>query len=609
MTPTPITPVAATLPGLDALIRRELKVGDPNDPVQLAQALMARYQADRRAQAIDGEARGMPFLQTPIVRTLDTPAPTASDIDLEQARDRVRGDLQALLADSQTLTMRPELLGWQAAIHRALDEGVAQARLGLDPARRDVAFAMRRQLGEYARLARLTGLFSPALRPLYRTLATSLDDAATVILVLVGESMANLGLSGGRFLLQTSYADLQARRDAVLAALRRIDGLSLSGADAGATHWPRGLRAHRQMNLLLEARGQGELRSLLSEAEMARILDELVQLASGGSPMGLRTLGSTAWSPLNRLRRFVRTAGTLVQPASHELAGLLEALQLFIEGFEPAGGFRLLRIARPALLSQSGGGLPNEAQADRRLVALASLRGRLAEQVEAWLGCQCDTWRLTAQAALDLVLFQLDRAIDHYAAGSAELGLCEVRASATHLLTQALLDDTTRVGTTDHPFWPQGTTMPSWITALRTALTSGHALRQALRSMTELLRPVAGSTPHPWDATSVARYDAAFVNNQAIDGDGAPRPHFAQVLHDEIASGLDGDGQWEPVLRQMTTQGDAIDTILGDDGIAAWQRAGQQVIRAVSGVNPQAALPQGPVPPHFEVSLQRLAGL
>jgi len=82
---------------------------------------------------------------------------------------------------------------------------------------------------------------------------------------------------------------------------------------------------------------------------------------------------------LARMRRFVRTVGGLVDPASHELAGLVEALRLFIEGFEPAGGFRLLRVARPALLGQTGGGLTDEQPADRRLIALTQLRPALAD--------------------------------------------------------------------------------------------------------------------------------------------------------------------------------------------------------------------------------------
>ena len=38
---------------LDDLIRRELRISDPSDPVQVAKALRERYQGDRRAEVID----------------------------------------------------------------------------------------------------------------------------------------------------------------------------------------------------------------------------------------------------------------------------------------------------------------------------------------------------------------------------------------------------------------------------------------------------------------------------------------------------------------------------------------------------------------------------
>jgi hypothetical protein len=597
--------------GLDTLLRRELKVGDPNDPTQLAQALMLRYQDNKRAQAIDSEARGLPFLQTAIVRPLDAPAPMAIDLDLEQVRSRVQGDLRALLSDHLTQPMLPELEGWQQSISQALAEGVSNARMGLDPARRDVAFAMRRQLGEYARLSRLVGLFSPELRDAYRALAKSLDDAASVILVLTGDAMANLGFSGGRFLLQTSYADLQARRDAALNALRRMDGMAQSSGGGG--EWPRGLRAHRQVTLLLEARGQGELRSLLSEAELSRVMDELVQLASGGTPHGLRGLGSTAWAPLSRLRRFVRTVASLSEPASHELAGLVESLQLFIDGFEPAGGFRLLHIARPSLLAQSTAGLPNEGPADRRLGALADLRNNLADRIEGWLNCNCEPEDLAAQAALDRVLFELDRAIDSYANGSSELGLCEVRASATHLLTLPIttdLDPTAGLPAAVQ-LWPANVTPgapagpPPWVLAVR----NDDTLPDLLDELTQLLRPLAGAAALPlWNPIQVARYDAAYRGNLEIEADGAPRARFAQVLHDEIANSLDTDRHWLNVVRQLATQSRHIDAVLlGQGSLLAWQQTALVTVASVSGVAANPALPPAQVPPHFEFSLQRLA--
>ncbi|MFX8377717.1 hypothetical protein ABTL70_19730, partial [Acinetobacter baumannii] len=86
-------------------------------------------------------------------------------------------DLRFLLTSSETKDIRPELEGWQTVIRRSIDEGVSAARYGLDPTRRDTAFAMRRQLGEYARLARLVGALTPDLNRHFRNLATSIDEA------------------------------------------------------------------------------------------------------------------------------------------------------------------------------------------------------------------------------------------------------------------------------------------------------------------------------------------------------------------------------------------------------------------------------------------------
>jgi hypothetical protein len=48
---------------LDNLLRRELRVGDPRNPQQIAKALLDRYQSEPRARGIQSEAEGMPFLR------------------------------------------------------------------------------------------------------------------------------------------------------------------------------------------------------------------------------------------------------------------------------------------------------------------------------------------------------------------------------------------------------------------------------------------------------------------------------------------------------------------------------------------------------------------
>jgi hypothetical protein len=69
---------------LDNIIRRELRVSDPNDPNQIAQALLTRYKDSPRARAISQEAKGLPFLQAPM-QALVPQAATSSDAELQRS--------------------------------------------------------------------------------------------------------------------------------------------------------------------------------------------------------------------------------------------------------------------------------------------------------------------------------------------------------------------------------------------------------------------------------------------------------------------------------------------------------------------------------------------
>ena len=57
-----LMPNSSSRMALDNLLRRELKVSDPNDAKQIAEALLNRYKNNPRALAINKEAEGVPFL-------------------------------------------------------------------------------------------------------------------------------------------------------------------------------------------------------------------------------------------------------------------------------------------------------------------------------------------------------------------------------------------------------------------------------------------------------------------------------------------------------------------------------------------------------------------
>lgn len=587
---------------LDTLIRRELKVGDPTDPAAVARALMLRYRESPRAQAIEGEARGMPFLLAPVDRGAGIAVQGATDTDLEVARDAVRADLERLLTDNLGATLRPELEGWQQVILAAIEEGVSNARIGLDPFRRDVAFGVRRQLGEHARLSRLVGQAVPSLSIVFRRLATSLDDVANVLLVLMGEAMADIGFSGGRFLLQVSYGELQARRDAVLEALRRIDGLGVLGGRSHDT-WPRGLRAHRQLAALLEAQGQGDLRALLSESELARTLDTLVQQASGHSPRSLRAIGAVAWAPLTRLRRFLQATLARTDPASHELIALQEALQLFIEGFTPAAGFRLLAVGRPAVLNGGPRGNAGDELPARRLVSLVTERSQLAQVADVFTDCRCDDRAVRqAQSLLDRIVFDLDRAIDHYCNGTVSLGLPETRASALSFLIDSIVEDRfADDGGVLHDWWGAG--VAGW----RVPIRQDAALRDALRRVSDRLRPDRNDPSGLWAPGDADLYDERLFDNLAIGGSDQPLPRYGQVVAGEIEGASRAERDWIPLLGQMAESVGAVDELLGAG--SALQRSAQRIGEVLTLVSPDstAALAVQPPPAHFEVSLERIA--
>jgi hypothetical protein len=165
------------------------------------------------------------------------------------------------------------------------------------------------------------------------------------------------------------------------------------------------------------------------ETEVARTMDELVQRGGDNSSEGLRAVGSTSLLALERFRRFIAVARRGISPESPALFGFLEALQLFASSFDSAGGFRLMKIARPPILFYGLYGSGGLDDADRRLVELVTYRGLMADGIDCLAGACC-TGNKGCLVMLDKVLYDLDRAIDLYALGFTNFGPTERRAAA-----------------------------------------------------------------------------------------------------------------------------------------------------------------------------------
>jgi hypothetical protein len=425
---------------LDNMIRNQLKVSDPRNPKQVADALLNYYQDLPQAASIAQEAQGLPFLLAAQQAPLLAPqSATSSDREFSIATNDVERALNDLSTSALTNDIIPEMQGWASTIRAAIADGSAAARQGLDPRMRDRVMGIRRQLGEYARLARFVGSLYPGMTQNFRRLGQALDEVAAVLLVMLGEALASIGFASGYFLLQVPFTELQARRDAVIYALRNFMG----GAQQayGPDDWPRGINAYRELFNRLEQQGQGDLRVLLTENEVAHIMDELISRAQNGSAEGLRALGVTAQLDIERFRRLAIVApGARGSQNSPPLAAFLEALLLFADAFTPAGGLRLLRIARPPILFY---GLYNAGLSgiDNDLLGIIALRGQLATLVDTlFLGSGTAT--LISQVLFDMLIAALDRIIDLLAMGvdgTDDVEIKQARALAYWLVIRAIL--------------------------------------------------------------------------------------------------------------------------------------------------------------------------
>ena len=524
--PTPLLQPSgsnAAAQALDNLIRRELRVGDPSDPRQVAQALMTRYGSTPAARSLVNEAKGLPFLQTAALTPAPVAAATATSLDLQQAKADIEADLGELLGSNQLKDITPELEGWAQAIRAAVAEGERSAGLGIDTRQRDKTFGVRRQLGDYARAARLVGSFNARSRAEFRSLAQSLDEASAVLLVMMGESIANTGIAGGRYLLQVPYTELQSRREAVLYALRNLNGAAQSSY--GPNEWPRGIDAYRQLFRALEAQGQGDLRSLLTEAEMSRVMDELIDRAGHGVA-GLRALGATAQIDLQRFQRLIATiAWSASDPESPALTALHEALQLFIDGFQSTGGIRLVHIARPTILMYGLYGGEDATMAEERLQALLRRRGSLAVKLDCLGACDGGLKALQTQVLLDKALYDVDRAIDLYAVGDSERGAPELRAAAYGQVMVSILKK---------------------VLQLSAGVAAGDRIESLLLELSQILWPVGGTH---WEANTANEFDLARMGNLVLPNS-ANRP-LMELLLTELCIQQQQESLLAKVVDQM----------------------------------------------------------
>ena len=432
---------------VDNLLRKTLRVSDPRDPDQIANALLNFYpeeaDRDRREQA------GLPYSSVPdYVPQARNTGP--SSVEMAQAQDDLERDLQTLSTSSPLKDIRIEMIGWGRSIRQLANDGLAAARLALDSVNHDRAMSARRQLGEYSRLARYVGTLTDGSAILFRRFAQSCDVLAGLILVAIGEGLASNGITRSTSIVRSAAGELQARRNAVIMALRSLTGSVES--TLGQEDWPRGIEAYRNLVQQLEAGGQADLRALLEENALSQAMDDLVDLSTGASVEGLRELSTASAMLVHRFQRLIQLGQSIPvpidvpitsgPPESPPLVAFVSSLQLFVDAFVSKGSSRLLYVARPPIIVYGLYGAGGPDQGAIRLMNLTIARGFLLEQVDCFAGCGCDDDDISCQVLLDYLLFLLDRAIDLYAVGTDPDGLGEQerRATAVGLAIGAALD-------------------------------------------------------------------------------------------------------------------------------------------------------------------------
>jgi hypothetical protein len=592
---------------IDNMLRNELRVSDPRDPKQIAQGLATYYQDLPQTVGINQEAAGLPFQQTRALPMAPPRQPSSSDTEFNIANGDVEKALQDLASNPLTADITPEMQGWADSIRIAIAESKGAAVAGLDPTNRDKVIAMRRQLGEYARMARFVGSMSPGMTQNFRRLGRGLDEVSAVLLVMLGESLASVGFATGYYLLQVPLPELQQRRDAVIFALRNFAG----GAQQayGPDDWPRGIDAYRRVYRWLESQGQGDLRSLLLENEIARTMDTLITRARNGTADGLRALGVTAQIDIERFRRMAIVApGALAdelgrRDRSPPLEAYLQALDLFAETFKPAGGLRLLRIARPPILYY-GLYKTSQIEHDNALFDLVSARGTLAMIFDGLFPSNAARG-VQPQVLLDMLLLELDRGIDLLALGSgfSEGGQTEWRAYALWAIIDVILNVLTGQYLDPPPtnlpvWWWPGLSAPNFAGPISTNANSGGRFTADLRSINSDFTNATSNVPgfgRPFD-----RYRHIPLTSIPTLPLGS---EMRKSVIEELQVQMNLEDRWEKLVSTIAIEA-------GDQSMIfeLLRRVIEQAANNVLRIDrlPMRYVP--PLPPQFEQTLQSING-
>lgn len=412
---------------VESVLRKALKISDPGNVEELSRGLLMRYGKD--ALLIDRERKGLPFSVV-----ADAVAAKSQSAGKRPEVIDAQGDLERVLAeiagDPALAEISAEMRGWARAIRAAAADGLSAAMFALDPQASDRAMTARRTLGDYARVSRYAAALTTCEGGAFCRLAQACDAIASLILVLLGDALADAGVTRSSHIPSVPASSLRQRRDTVINELQLLHR-NASGASSPEL-WPRGTISMVQIYKQLGTSDTADLRSLLDENYLARQLDDLLDLASDASADGLKTLGSVAMMSVRRFRRFISVVGREIRPPSPPLARFVAALSLFVQGFAvSSGGYRLPMLARSPLLVGQSSLVGGSDEPTLALIKIALARSAAAEWIDC-LCCSCGETDAQNIIYFTKLVYDLDRAVDLYAFGTDEAGEgdAEIRAGA-----------------------------------------------------------------------------------------------------------------------------------------------------------------------------------
>jgi hypothetical protein len=405
---------------LDELLRRKLKVGNPSDVTEMLRALQARYpdkDALLTAESLGFAATALPSTALAPPSGAAGPRRSFSAAEYETVLSDMKADFATVVSAPSNRDIGVEISGWRDLLLKEYAEGSAGARLAQDAGKRERALLAVRRLNEYAWVARLIGIPMGELYWDFRRLAVTLDNAADIVRILIGEALYEVGLGYNGLLLQVPATDLRLRGESAVEALTGL----IAGEEGIFDDWGERFRAYNDFFERLDP----ELKPYARPEGLKDSVDGLVNTFSNGmSSMtadSLRQLAATAPLEVGRLRRVLRVASNVQgsQPSS-ALSIFVQSLALFLAAFDSSrGGALYIDLGLPAPLAARKL-RPMDIAARNLLRRLVDYRSQYAETLEGTLAFELRTARRMKELAyFDLGLFLVNLAIDTVASSDS----------------------------------------------------------------------------------------------------------------------------------------------------------------------------------------------